>query len=699
MESLGFLLDRLQQKPSAAGRLPSTDFVAGLSKKDRRGTKEIENYFREHFSRAMGMRRTHAINWIKVLSILNGIHHFHVDPYGNYTPLAPHDKNHIRVRLPVLKPLYRWEHGRLTSNQIGVTSSAVTGRGRNAFYDASLAQDTMTAWIEETDIAAVEDDANQSLITYGGYAYHVERDPARQQVFLRHFPMCDLLPIPFDARNWDEMYGVARVTMVSESWLQMQDELYEIRNGKKPDRPMAKFSGQTTAEPNSNFVAFSTGTEWFSRWSGARVAWVWMKPSPTNGYMGEHLFFVEDELYGYVSGRDERGRSIVCPRGILPLYPVQYLKKPNDWWPDGFCEEIVPLQREMNRQFEDLLRASRLNRGLVAYNQNAISANDIQGSVSGLVPFNPPGPEDTSRNILEYVAPNSLGREMASMLQLVDSFTKQAASYQSGIIMGQAEGRTESGPAVNTLNANAQAPMVPILDRKWRALKKSYADVLDGVRAVWPVEKKIVVLGAQGVGREVLVRRDELPGAEDIALSPTPLVINGKMGMLNLLMSLRQMQTEDGPLVSTRELRRSLQLLNLAPPGIEIFDKREQRILYRIGQLINDGQTPLIPPAGDPNDPATQVQQIEDHAAVVAILKEFMLEPSFAMYSRQVQAVLKKEMEFHQNGGANIHRSVDSADDAAARWDALQGENMLEAFENDPTTLSGQFAPGGIPVG
>ncbi len=699
MESLGYLIDRLQSQRSTQGRIPSTDAVAGLVKQDRKDAAKIEDYFRQQFQEAMGYRRSHAINWMKVLSILNGIHHFHVDQFGNWTPLAPLDKNHVRVRLPVLKPLYRWEHGRLTSNQIGVTATAVTGRGPNAFYAASLAQDAMTHWIEETDVHGVEDEANQALITYGGYAYFVEKDPQRQQAFLRYFPFCDLLPIPFDARTWDECYGIARTTMVTESWLQMQDEMYERRTGQKHPHPMSKFSRRMESNPTVDYVGFSTGTEWFSRYQGARVTWVWMKPSGLNGYMGEHLFFVEDELHGYVSGLDERGRSIVCPRGELPLYPVQYLKKPNDFWPDGFCEEIVPLQREMNRQFEDLLKASRINRGLVAFNQNAISVNDIQSSVSGLIPFNPPGPEDASRKIIEYVAPNPLGREMASMLELVDRFTKQAASYESGLITGQAEGRTESGPAMSLLNTNAQAPMAPILQRKHRALKKAFADALDGIREVWPDEKKIVVLGPQNIGRELMVRRGQLPGAQEVMLSPLPLVINGRMGMMNMLLQLRSMQSEDGPLISTRELRRSLQMLNLAPPGIDIFDKREQRILFRIGQLINDGQTPSVAPAGTPEaGPAGRIQQMEDHAAFITILKEIVLEPSFAMYAPPVQRALQDELAFHQNMADGIVRGTDNFDDASERWDAAQADSMLEAFENDPNTLQGQFAPGGIPV-
>lgn len=693
--NLNFLADRVKQPTSVQGRVPNTDGVAGLPQEARRTAEDIAKFFFDQMQRGLLLRRPHAISWMRVLSIMSGIHYFHINEYGMWKPLRKENENDIRAFTPVLVPKYRREHGRLSSNQVGVTAAPITGRSSNGFYDAQLAQDTMTYWLEETDMAEVEDTANQELLTYGGYVYFAEKDPSRQQVFARTFPYCDLLPIPYDARTWTEMDGIMRVTMVTEPWLQQQDALYEMRNGQKPPRPMARKAESQFAQPHSDWTGFGSGVDWYSRFKGTRAAWIWMKPSPANRMMGEHAFMLEDELFGYVSGVDYSGRSLVCCGGQLPLYPVHYIKCRHDWWPYGFCEQIVPMQRETNRQWTNILQACELNRGFVVYDQQCISADAIQNSASGLVGYDPPGIENKSE-IIKAIPPASIGREFGEILQICDRFTDVGAGHESGLIEGQSEGRIEGGPAVNTLNANAQAPIIPVLDRKWRALKKLYPDVLNGIRQVWPQDKKIRVVGPHNIGREVLIERSAIPSADNIILSPTPLIINGRMGMLGLITNLRQIVDEHGPIISTQEVRRSLQMLNLAPPGVDLYDKTETRIYYRIGQLIGDGQTPQAAPAGtDPR--ASAIQQKEDHALAVKLLRDVVLDPSFAIYGPAVQQALTGELQFHENLLTGIH--PDNFDDATDRFDAQQADTMLHAMENDPTSLAGQYAPFGYPLG
>lgn len=694
---LSFLLDRMRKPVGTPGRLPTTDTVAALPTSAKRDADAMARYFYTQMQRALAMRRSHATSWMKVLSILSGVHYFRIDQHGMWRPLRKHDERQIRATVPVLKHRYRREHGRLTSNQIGISAAPLTGRSPDSFYSAQLAQDTMTHWIDEIDLPGVEDEANQQLLVYGGYVYYAEKNPDRQQVYPRAFPMCDLLPIPYDARNWTEMDGVMRVTMVTDTWLEMQDELWSQRNdGKKPPMAMSKLGSSQIAAPSSDWVGFSSGIEWYSRFRGARVTWVWMKPNETNGWMGEHAFMVEDKLFGYVSGTDPTGRSIVAPHGDLPLYPVYYLKVPHDWWPYGFCEELVPMQKEMNRQMTNMLEAAQINRGFLIYDQNLIAQNAIQDSISGLVPADSPGPE-TRGDVIKHVPPAPIGREIGALLEIVDRFADSAAGHESGLIEGRSEGRLEGGPAINTLNANAQAPITPVLDRKWRALKRLYGEALDGIREVWPLNKKIKVLGAYNIGREILVERSRLPGSDTVMLSPTPLIVNGRMGMLQMMMNLRSIQTEDGPLIKTRELRRGLQMLDLSPPGVEIYDKREQRILYRISQLIGDGNQPLIAPAGSGS--ANDMQQMEDHAMVVETMKEIILDPSFGMYGPQVQKALRMEFEYHRTQLDGVRTAVDNFDDAAERADAMQAENMLSAMENDPTSTALKFSPTGYPFG
>jgi hypothetical protein len=693
--SLAYMLDRLRpgNEPMLQGRLPNTDGVAGLPREVRKSADDMARFFRDNMQRALLLRRPHATSWMKVLSILSGIHYFHIDRMGMWRPLAKQNEQDIRAFVPVMVPKYRREHGRLSSNQIGITAAPITGRSANGMYEANLAQAAMTHWIEEAGMADCEDKANQELLTYGGYAYFAEKDPAKQQVLPVTFPYCDLLPIPYDARTWEEMDGVVRMTMVTESWLQHQDELYERRNGTKPPHPMSKMANSQEARPNSDWTGFGAGLDWYTKFKGCQAAWIWMKPTEANGFMGEHAFMIEEDLFAYVSGMGGDGRPICCGNG-LPLYPVHYIKYRHDWWPQGFCEHLVAMQRETNRQWTNILQAAELNRGFVVYDQTCISGDAIQNSSSGLVGYDPPGPESKSE-VIKNIPPASIGREFGAILEICDKFTDMAAGHESAILSGEHEGRVDGGPAVSTLNANAQAPLIPVLDRKFRALKRLYPDVLSGIREVWPRDKKIRVLGPHNLGKEIMIERTGLPSAESVVLEPTPLVINGRMGMLSTMLQLRQVVDEHGPLLTTQEFRRGLQMLGICPPGVEVNDKRETRILYRIGQLIGDGNTPQIAPAGqDPR--ASQLQAKEDHAVAVELLKDITLDPSFEMYGPAVQQALLTEQQFHEGLLAGVH--PDNFDDAADRFDAQQGDAMLHAMENDNTS-AGLYSPFGYPMG
>lgn len=458
---------------------------------------------------------------------------------------------------------------------------------------------------------------------------------------------------------------------------------------------MARLARNVGTKPTASFTGFSSGLQWGSAFKGARASWIYMRPTELNPF-GEHIFMIDDKVFGYVSGQDTNGRKLALHHGELPLYPVYYTKKPHDWWPHGFCGNLVAPQREVNRQVTAILESAIINRGLLGYNTDLVSKDDILNAPSGLVPFRSPGYEDRGSPPLIGVSTTQVSRDVGAVLSIFQDAAKQAAGYESGIIVGQSEGRVEGGPATSILNTNAQAPLQPVLDRKRMAYGRLFQDALGLIREVWPPEKRIRVIGPQNLGRELLVLRDKIPNADEVVLTPTPMVANGRGGMFNMLLALRTQPTENGepPIVRTYEVRRALHLLDLAPPGLDLFDEAERRILWRIGNLINDGQAPAIAPAGSsPLD----MQAMENHVLAVDLLKRAILHPSFMLYSPDVQRALRMELEFHSGRLPGMAAGmVDSFDDPMLRTETRQAEDALEAMENDPTSLAGLFAPGGV---
>lgn len=679
--NLAYLLSRMQTPVSREGRIPNSDPGAEPRRENRIDSDKLAKYYLDQYERAMALRRSHAKDWTQVLSITSGIHYYQIDQLGNWIPLAKKNQRDIRARVPIMAPLVTWEHGRLSANRIAFSCVPTTGRGAESFWTAQLAQDVLNHWAEEIQIEGFDDAVNQDLVYYGGTALYADPLDWAHQVHPCHYPFCDLLPIPFDARTWEEMDGVQRCTIVSRDWLEQQDEITK-RNFGKVLRPMAKASRAVSTNLGGGYAGFSYGFGVRQTVDGAIARWIWRRPNEANPF-GEALFMVDDEIHGYVSGQDQYGNNIALANGRIPLHPIYYDKAPHDWWPTGFAERLISMQLEGNRQMNRELRAAVINRGFIGVNTDAgIKLDDIQDSEDGLFAFKASGLADSRAPIAVTAQPSGAGRDTAAVLNLVQQFARMAANYQSDTIFGGAEGRTEGGPAVGLLDSRAQTGIWPVLQRKARAYKRLGADALDGARRVWPQSKKIRVLGPMQVGKEMMLSRESIPASANITIEVAPMVPNGRMGMYGMLRELGALRDETGQsMIKPGEFRTSLAMLGLAPAGLTLFDKPSQRIAYRIGLLINDTQTPAIPPAGQS---AGDMQDMEDHKRAVDMLRDVLLDPSTRVYSPAVLKALRDELDFHNRRLDGIVRSVNNFDDGVAENDKLQLEDYL--FNSEQTS-------------
>jgi len=135
----------------------------------------------------------------------------------------------------------------------------------------------------------------------------------------------------------------------------------------------------------------------------------------------------------------------------------------------------------------------------------------------------------------------------------------------------------------------------------------------------------------------------------------------------------------------------------MAPPVMELENRAERRILWRIEQLIGDGQNPRIPPVGiDPrNGQSTAPEQdMENHAVAIEMLKDRILDPSFRIYSAAVKQALMTELQFHIQRIAGVH--PDNFDQDIQEADARRAEAFLEAAELDPSTTEGEMVLDGL---
>lgn len=669
--------------------MPNTDSVASLPRKSRRSARKLADFISEQYRLGLDLRRPHMTNWIRVKSIMANVHYFKIR--NGVRLLLRKKKGQIRAVRKIMKPRYRWELGRLNANQIGITATPKMGRGERSFFWSERAQAVMADWLEEEKVEDTYDEANQQLLYYGLMGYYRYIDKFQRRVRLKAVPGTEYFPIPYNAPTLEEADGLMRVQAVSKQWLETEDEQLIRATGDENIKRMASLSGRRSMSPSATFPGIGAGDRIGGDTQGAVVTNVWMKPNALNPE-GLWMFFVDNELFRFKGEKDENGP--VLRNGKIPHELVYYTKKPDDFWGDGFCEDMYSEQVEANRQLTDIIRNARRNKGFTVIDGEAIDVKDIQDEDSALIVTR--GGSFESRVPVAHFPPAQLSRDVGAILALVEQGADKAVGYESNILLGKQEGRTEGGPATSLLNANAQLPLQPVVDRQFKALKRTYPEVLDMIREVWPKEKLIKSPGE--LGREMLISQEEMPTSEQVVLTPNPMVVGGRNAMMQLLFQLRQMPSDDGKgfEVKSREFRRSLRLMNANPPGLELVDKAEQRILFRIGLLINDGKKPAVPAADEGTSP---ILEFEDHQLAIELLKEKILDPGYNFYGPEVKAALNGELKFHSDLLSGSFPHPDRFDDDVEDEDAIRSENQLDAAEQDLSNFDGQVVLDGQPVG
>lgn len=662
--------------------------TATLPKEDRRSVRKTAEFIRNQYAAGLARRRQHAVRWKMVWSFLAGIHHFRIDAVGHYS-LIRREEGEIRETVPYIRPWYRQAQGLLASNRLGVTVPPLT-TNTAALYKARRAESLLNWWLDEMDVATEWDRANQILLSEGMVGYHVFPDSFRKNVTFQALPASQLFPIPWDATSENNRSGLIWANMVTRSWLELQDELFEAQTGQPPQERMADQAKEFSSLSIDFPLISGTGAE--GRFDGALALTVWMEETEkTPG--GEYLFLVGDKVFRQAIGTDEQGQlqtRNIMPGGKVPVELVYQDKRPDDFWGISFLEPLLGAQLALDRQMTFLSRSVQKNRPWTFVDLDAVRASDLQNEDAPIIPLTRGAlTGDRASPVLHFPA-SSIGGDAAALLNLSRTLGDGASGFRSGLVFGQQEGRTEGGPATSILAQNALAPLVPPLRRMDRAWTKTYKRTLDMGRSVWSADRLIRVLGPTNIGHEIRIQQDQIPWSEEVNIQTQPLVPGGVQSQLSILFNLRTIPGADGKPgteINSREFRNSLARLGLLPPGVELENKASNRIQTRINLLMGDGQKPGIPAS------ISGRLRFEDHRLSMVMLKEVMLDDIvWGTLSPQVQQNLLDQLEFHQAFASETTEHPDTIDDDLDKVDSARAEQNMSLAESDLLTTEGEFA-------
>lgn len=686
--------------------MPAADNPGGVEKKYRASARQLAKFMWDQYEQGLAAQAPHQMLWAQVRAIMSGVHYYDtrlLKSTGTLIPLA-NPRNRIRAKYPYMQARYRWEHGRLSTNQIGSTVRPKLAEGAMSFYQAESGQAVLADWNRRSEVEHVQDLANQHLVQWGGSALYLYQDPKTGEPLVKATPQTEWFPIPYYASNIDEADGVMRAQLVTKAWLETEDE--RIKGMMKQSgqsvadyRPMAgRTKSYNLSLGTGNPAVASAGIQTAS-FDGALVLNIWMRPDQNFPY-GLWLMMVGEELYRYRSGPNDKPQTRALLNGRLPVEFQHYSKQSDRFWGTGMCETIIPMQLELNRQLSAVISRVRHSRRVVYYDPMVLPPAQLNTSEEEdpWIPasggrFNPEMPP------WYVINGEPIGAETAAVLNLVRELADMAIGYESSVITGGAEGRVEGGPATSLLAHNAAVPLLPITQDIHRSWRITFSQALDLLRESWPEQRRVMLTGSQNMARERIIKQEDVPTSERVVVDTTPIIPNGRNAMLQMLMQMRSMARTDGggPEVSSKEFRRSLSDMGYLPPGLDMADSDESLIAARIEGIINDGMQPGLPPAQDPrNDP----QRFQNHAAMVDQLRRVILDPrTFYSYSPQVQQALMMELEFHVNFTINQVAHPDNFDDAVERADSEQSERYFRAEEADLTSFRHSARVDGVPIG
>ena len=129
-------------------------------------------------------------------------------------------------------------------------------------------------------------------------------------------------------------------------------------------RRMTSFGGRAFSGMSLEFPMFGASMGEAARMKGALVRHIFMKPTERTEN-GEYLFMVEDKIFRYNATDGLFQKRI-------PIELVWYTKRPDDFWGDGFCEEIIAPQHMANRQASRWEMQAKNNPGMYFYQAELI---------------------------------------------------------------------------------------------------------------------------------------------------------------------------------------------------------------------------------------------------------------------------------------------------------------------------------------
>jgi hypothetical protein len=496
-----------------------------------------------------------------------------------------------------------------------------------------------------------------------------------EDVFIDVVPPWELLPIPPNPMDDNELGGLIRERKVPLDWVKgltnvpgPRAEVWEQMDKiQVPAGQISQVLGSSvSAFKGAEFLAMETGRKAGS--SGGKdqtmvdvveFVEVWIQDSA--GLLREYVVMAGNRIVKRIGY--ERGMRMHMPISTCEDIPT------GGFWGRSFCSTLLPINIEteevLGRLYSNLAELDAF--GILCIPNGMGVPPLVMVGKDGLKRMNyEPNPLDPGIKPFTLSPANS-GTAPIEGIKVGLGISDRLANQPTELMKGDAPGRVDSGQALGFLMESSNLPISPTAESIASAVSNCYRAALDLARSAWPSQKLVSVTllddSLAGVRMDpnsgmVTLEQSQIPSGEDVNVmvqSVFPRSVEQEKVELQEALKLQVIDMQE------YQIQARIRALEL-PVGGEVEWQNYRRAMLENIVLFGDGREPG----------QVVVSKYDLHAIHLKVLQAFMARPEYYMADVKVRSQFDLHYEAHMTGMGVFPDQMPHPEEAAGEADMMQ---------------------------
>jgi len=623
----------------------------------------IVNWVKQQYGKCKGQFEPIKRQWYLNLSFYKGDQY--VDMIDGRIIKIPSPRNKVRQVVNRIKPVVRTEVSRMTSQEATVEVVPASSE-QGDILAAQAAQAVFISLRERLELQKVlRQAAWWCSVTGIGYIKtywdkDAEYEDSNEQVAVGDH--CFSSVSPFNVmvpdlmiENIEDQPYILNVFTKSVEWVkQYYPEVI------KPDFKPTVVSSNEIMETHYLNTKGSAAND--AKPDACLIIEAWVKPGATNLLPdGGKVTLIDDTII------DFQNEGIPYKHGQYPFAKIESIQS-GSYYPSSVIEDLIPIQRELNRTRSQLLEARTLSaKPGWFYTEGSMDPNKVTSANGQMIGIKPGATPPT---------PIPLPQMPSYVMELLnfDLSDIEDISGQHQVSKGNAPAGVTAGTAIQFLQEADNSYLATTHASLEDAMKKVAGQAISLAIEYWDSKRLIKVIGKDGSISARYLQGSDLATGTDIRIEGGSSLPQSKAARIALFMDLMNrgfLPPQDGlklmKLSSMQEywdevdidknqaLRENLMMSELNPEQTEMARNQiTQDIQAQVAQSVPPGMDPMQNPIASQelelaNEPVIPVNDWDNHEIHLMVIENFMKGQEYETLDPRVQNEFKLHRQKHKD--------------------------------------------------